>query len=69
MVKTYQSSFSPSPNFDKITVSFDTLYNTDLLCQCNALNNDSVIEGKSASVQDQSRNVIAVSQMAEDTGF
>ena len=34
-----------------------------------ALNNDSVIEGKSTSVQDQSRNVIALSQMAEDTGF
>ena len=33
MVKTYESSFPPSPNSDKISVSFDTLNNTDLFLQ------------------------------------
>ena len=30
MVKTYESRFPPSPNLDKVTVSFDMLINTDL---------------------------------------
>ena len=30
MVKTYESRFPPSPNLDKVTVSFDKLINTDL---------------------------------------
>ena len=30
MAKTIQSSFSPSPKFDKVTESFDKLNNTDL---------------------------------------
>ena len=30
MVKTYKSRFPPSPNFDKVTVSFDMLNKTDL---------------------------------------
>ena len=33
MVKTYESSFPPSPNLDKISVSFDTLNNTYLFLQ------------------------------------
>ena len=31
MVKTIQSSFPPSPNFDRVTESFDKLNNTDIL--------------------------------------
>ena len=30
MVKTYKSRFPPSPNLDKVTVSFDKFDNTDL---------------------------------------
>ena len=30
MVKTYESEFPPSPNIDKVTVSFDKLNKTDL---------------------------------------
>ena len=33
MVKTYESKFPPSPNLDKVTVSFDKLNNTDLFLQ------------------------------------
>ena len=33
MVKTYESSFSPFPNLDKIKVHFDKLNNTDLFFQ------------------------------------
>ena len=29
MVKTYESRIPPSPNLDKVTVSFDKLNNTD----------------------------------------
>ena len=35
MVKTIQTSFPPSPNFDRITVSFDKLNDTDIFIQCN----------------------------------
>ena len=30
MVKTYESRFPPSPDLDKVTVSFEKLNNTDL---------------------------------------
>ena len=33
MVKTYESTFPPSPNLDKSIVSFDKLNNTDLSLQ------------------------------------
>ena len=33
MLKTYDSRFTPSPNLDKVTVSFDELNNTDLFLQ------------------------------------
>ena len=33
MEKIIQSSFPPSPNFDRITLSFDKLNNTDLFLQ------------------------------------
>ena len=31
--KIYESGFPPSPNFDKVTVCFDKLNNTDLFLQ------------------------------------
>ena len=31
MVKAHDSRFKPSPNLDKVTVSFDKLINTDLI--------------------------------------
>ena len=37
MVKTYESRFPPSPNFDKITVCFDKLNNTDLFLQIHGV--------------------------------
>ena len=33
MVKTYESRIPPSPNLDKVTVSFEKLINTDLFVQ------------------------------------
>ena len=33
MVKTYESRFPPSPNLDKVTLTFDKLNNTDLFLQ------------------------------------
>ena len=37
MVKTYESRFPPSPNLDKVTVSFDKLNNTDLFLQIHGV--------------------------------
>ena len=37
MVKTIQSSFTPSPIFDRVTESFDKLNNTDLFLQIQPL--------------------------------
>ena len=37
MVKTYESRFPPSPNLDKVTVSFDKLNNSDLFLQIHGL--------------------------------
>ena len=37
MVKTIQSSFPPSPNFERVTVSFDKLNNTDLFLQIDGV--------------------------------
>ena len=36
MVKTYESWIPPSPNLDKVTVTFDELNNTDLFHQMQA---------------------------------
>ena len=37
MVKTFESTFPPSPDADKVTVSFDKSNNTDLFLQINGV--------------------------------
>ena len=37
MAKTYEFRFPPSPNLDKITLSFDKLNNTDLFLQIHGV--------------------------------
>ena len=41
MVKTNESKFQPSPNLDKVTISFDKLNITDLFLQIQELYVDS----------------------------
>ena len=43
MVKTFQSSFPPFPNLEKIKVHFDKLNNTDLFHQSHGLVADRIV--------------------------